>query len=52
MFAFVGAWAAKVSISSTFLRVFFVQNFGAKAKTSLEKLPKRNFRTKNARVKR
>jgi hypothetical protein len=39
------------SISSMFTRAFFVQNFGAKAETYLEKAVKKDFRTKNLYVK-
>jgi len=37
-----------VSISSTFTLAFFVQNFGAKAKTKLEKAAQKDIRAKKA----
>ncbi len=40
------------SISSTFTRAFFAQNFGAKAEMYLEKAAKKDIHTKNSYVKR
>jgi len=34
-----------------FMRAFFIQNFGDKAETYLEKAAKKDFRTKNLHVK-
>ncbi len=40
------------SISSTFMRAFFVKKFGAKTKMYLEKAAKKEVHTKKARKKR